>query len=79
MAREESRGPAAKHVSSTAASGPTAGGHKDQRKVGASPGVWLDKGPSSFLALGQANYKNPVVWNATQSVSRKVKKAPDHI
>lgn len=63
--QEESGGPAAEHMGSTAASGPTAGGHKDQRKVGTSPGVWPDKGPSSFLALGQANCTNPVVWNAT--------------
>lgn len=69
----------AKHVGSTAAPGPTAGGHKDQRKVGAIPGVRLAKGPSSFLASGQANHTNSVAGSVTYSVSRKAKKAPEHI
>lgn len=65
--------------SSTAASGPTAGGQEGQRKVGAIPGVWPDKGPSSFLASGQANHTNPVARSTTQSASRNTKKAPEHI
>lgn len=77
--QQESGGPAAERAGSTAASGPTAGGHKDQRKVGALPGVRPDKGPSSFLGSGQANHTNPVAWSATQSVSRTTKKAPEHI
>lgn len=48
-------------------------------KVGAIPGVWPDKGLSSFLASGQANHTNPVAWGDTESVLRKTKKAPEHI